>query len=224
MTSRPDNFDVAGNPLDRREPEVPVELGQAIYTKITWADMPGVPIDWDSLEKQFGGPVQVIQKPSGLWIALPMTEAAQLQEGDKLVTRAGLAGVAKQVDQFVETQRRKTEFESVDVLRLRTQPPALLDTPFDEPGYEMLAAVLVEAYNQAAKGKGKERHAQAGEPFDQQVMADGAKRFGTGALLFQAYKKAEESQRMDLEPAVRELLGGIVYLAGAVLARRRTGA
>ena len=87
-----------------------------------------------------------------------------------------------------------------------------------EPGYERLAAVLERAFDQAARGKGKERHAN-GEPFHQQVMQDGARRFGVGALLFQAFKKSEESQRLPLERGVNELLGAIVYLAGAVIAR-----
>jgi len=90
-----------------------------------------------------------------------------------------------------------------------------------EPGYEKLAVVLQRAYLQAAAGKGKERHAQANEAFHDQVMADGAKRFGVGALLFQAYKKSEESQRLDIERGVNELLGAIVYLAGAVIERER---
>ena len=88
----------------------------------------------------------------------------------------------------------------------------------EEPGYELLAYVLERAYNQAALGKGKERHAN-GEPFDEQVMQDGARRFGVGALLFQAFKKSEESQRLPLDRGVNELLGAIVYLAGAVIRR-----
>lgn len=84
-------------------------------------------------------------------------------------------------------------------------------------GYESLAAVLQRAFNQAAHGKGKERHAQ-GEPFNQQVMQDMARRFGVGALLGQAFKKSEESQRLPHDRAVNELLGAIVYLAGAVIA------
>lgn len=87
-------------------------------------------------------------------------------------------------------------------------------------GYEPLADVLKRAFEQAAFGKGKERHAQ-GEPFVEQVMQEGAKRFGTGALLFQAFKKSEESQRLPQDRAVAELLGAIVYLAGAVVAIER---
>ncbi len=87
-------------------------------------------------------------------------------------------------------------------------------------GYESLAGVLKRAYDQAATGKGAERHAQ-GEPFDQQVMQDMARRFGVGALLGQAFKKSEESQRLPKERAVAELLGAINYLAGAVIALER---
>lgn len=89
-------------------------------------------------------------------------------------------------------------------------------------GYEELATVLQRAFEQASRGKGKERHAQ-GEPFVEQVMQDGARRFGVGALLFQAYKKSEESQRLPLDRAVNELLGAIVYLAGAVIRREADG-
>ncbi len=77
------------------------------------------------------------------------------------------------------------------------------------------------AYDQAARGKGKERHAQHNEAFHDQVIMDGAKRFGIGSLLFQAYKKAEESQRLDTDRGVKELLGAIVYLSGAVIMRLR---
>lgn len=90
------------------------------------------------------------------------------------------------------------------------------------PGYEKLADVLQRAFDQAAKGKGKERHAQ-GEPFHEQVMQIGARKFGVGSLLFQAFKKSEESQRLPLDRGVNELLGAIVYLAGAVIARESEG-
>lgn len=90
----------------------------------------------------------------------------------------------------------------------------------DAPGYESLARVLSLAFYQAAYGKGKQRHAQ-GEPFDEQVMQIGADKFGAGALLFQAFKKSEESQRLPRDAAINELLGAINYLAGAVIAIER---
>jgi len=101
-------------------------------------------------------------------------------------------------------------------------PPTTVEELFGTvPGYESLANVLARAYQQSSVGKGNIRHAQRGEPFVDQVIMDGAKRFGTGALIFQAYKKAEESQRLDPERGVNELLGAIVYLAAAVLDRER---
>lgn len=84
------------------------------------------------------------------------------------------------------------------------------------PGYERLAEILQRAYDQASRGKGHERHAN-GEPFDKQVMQDGARRFGVGALLFQAFKKSEESQRLPHDRAMAEIYGAIVYLAGAAI-------
>lgn len=94
----------------------------------------------------------------------------------------------------------------------------MLKIELGAPGYECLAAVLKRAFDQASVGKGNERHAQVGEPFEAQMMQDMAKRFGVGVLLGQAFKKSEESQRLPHDRAVAELLGAIVYLAGAVIA------
>lgn len=96
--------------------------------------------------------------------------------------------------------------------------PVLVTNDMNIDGYESLANVLQRAYNQAAVGKGVERHSAAGEPFHEQVMQIGAAKFGHGALLFQAFKKSEESQRLPHDRAINELLGAINYLAGAVIA------
>lgn len=85
------------------------------------------------------------------------------------------------------------------------------------PGYERLAGVLALAFSQAAYGKGQRRHATQGERFEDQVILQGAERFGIGAMLFQAFKKSEESQRLEISPAINELLGAIIYLAAAVI-------
>jgi hypothetical protein len=55
-------------------------------------------------------------------------------------------------------------------------------------------------------------------------MQDMARRFGVGSLLGQAFKKSEESQRLPQGAAIRELLGAINYLAGAVIAMERAPA
>lgn len=96
------------------------------------------------------------------------------------------------------------------------EPTTTADKTVAVPGYERLADVLRRAYDQASRGKGAERHSR-GEPFHNQVIIEGARRFGTGALLFQAFKKSEESQRLPKDRAVAELLGAINYLAAAVI-------
>lgn len=85
-------------------------------------------------------------------------------------------------------------------------------------GYESLRDVLNRAFDQAAKGKGADRHAN-GRAFDRQPMQDLIRLYGIGFALGQAAKKAQESQRMDEpERKVKELLGAIVYIAGAIIA------
>ena len=88
------------------------------------------------------------------------------------------------------------------------------------PGYETLAAVLQAAYDQAATGKGKERHAND-LPFHEQPMQQIARRRGIGFVLGQADKKSEEAQGMlergDVVAFRREILGAINYLAGAIV-------
>lgn len=86
----------------------------------------------------------------------------------------------------------------------------------DAPGYDSLAVVLKRAFDQASAGKGRERHANA-LPFDQQPMQMIAKRRGVGFLLGQADKKSEEAMGLPPGRDVAELLGAIVYLAGAVI-------
>lgn len=84
------------------------------------------------------------------------------------------------------------------------------------PGYDDLFHVLALAYDQAARGKGKERHAN-NKPFAKQPLIELADKFGTGFLLGQAAKKLEECQVLPFGADVKELLGAIVYTAAAVI-------
>jgi hypothetical protein len=78
--------------------------------------------------------------------------------------------------------------------------------------------VLHRAREQAALGKGLERHATAGEAFeDQQIVQLGAWMGSTHFEVGQACKKSLESTRLPPDRAVRELLGAINYLAAAVI-------
>ena len=87
--------------------------------------------------------------------------------------------------------------------------------------YESLDNVLSRAFMQAAHGKGADRHGQD-LPFHEQPMQQLIKLYGLGFALGQAGKKMQEAQRMDTEKAVHELLGAIVYIAGAVIALEAT--
>ena len=85
-----------------------------------------------------------------------------------------------------------------------------------EPGYEPLAAVLQEALNQAQHGKGKARHA-CKKPFMRQPMMEIGRMVGSGYMIGQAMKKAQESMRLPVDAAIAECYGAINYLAGNIL-------
>ena len=84
-----------------------------------------------------------------------------------------------------------------------------------------LVKVFEAALEQAAGGKGKERHAN-GQPFDRQPICEGGRHFGIGAPLFQAWKKTAEVMRLvemdnGAERALREIYGAMNYLAAAAI-------
>lgn len=86
-------------------------------------------------------------------------------------------------------------------------------------GYVALGMVYAEAIDQAAMGKGKERHA-SDENFEDQQIVEINKRLGSeDGALFQAVKKIYESKRLPFERAKAELLGAMNYLAAAIIVR-----
>jgi hypothetical protein len=89
----------------------------------------------------------------------------------------------------------------------------------DVGGYLTLRTILDAAYDHAATGKGKERHARD-LPFDEQPMMQTTRLVGPGFPLGQAIKKSQEAagmiERDELAAAEAECLGAINYLAGAV--------
>jgi hypothetical protein len=96
--------------------------------------------------------------------------------------------------------------------------PKKPNSPFpDYPGYESLIAVLNMALDQSAAGKGKERHAQ-GQPFEDQPMQRISQLLNSAeGMRYQVMKKTQESARMEKDAAIQELLGAIIYAAGAVI-------
>lgn len=85
------------------------------------------------------------------------------------------------------------------------------------PGYEDLEMILLQALEQSACGKGKERHAVADQPFVEQPICTITERKGIGFPLGQVDKKTDEAMRLPRDRAVAELLGAINYLAAAIL-------
>jgi hypothetical protein len=85
------------------------------------------------------------------------------------------------------------------------------------PGYETLAFELASAFQQSATGKGKQRHATTGKPFDRQPIMEIGRMVGPGYPAGQAQKKAQEAlgmvRRGENDKAIAELHGAIVYLA-----------
>lgn len=85
--------------------------------------------------------------------------------------------------------------------------------------YDALRATLTEAGDQAAYGKGLERHAD-GEPFEQQKICV-LTRWLTGhpvaGPVFQACKKSIEAGRLPTDRAITEIQGAINYLAAAII-------
>ena len=86
--------------------------------------------------------------------------------------------------------------------------------------YASLQAVLADAYNQASRGKGADRHGQ-NKPFEAQPMQKLIDLYGVGFALGQAGKKMQESQRLKSDHARNELLGAINYIAGAIVSMDR---
>lgn len=87
--------------------------------------------------------------------------------------------------------------------------------------YLPLATVLSAAYNQAARGKGKERHA-LGDPFlEQPIITIGQLLNSADGEAYQAIKKLREGLQMakrgDYGSASREFLGAINYIAAVAI-------
>lgn len=88
--------------------------------------------------------------------------------------------------------------------------------PIANPRYVELNRVLTLAYDQAAFGKGAERHAN-NDDWTVQPIFQIANQVGDGFNAGQVIKKVQEAQQMaargEHEKARHEILGAIVYAA-----------
>ena len=140
------------------------------------------------------------------------------QESRRKLVKAlcSLSGVEKLIDAPAENQPHL-----MAVLDFLTGKRAeLVQEPVE--GYEPLARVLGLAYDQSAKGKGKERHANA-RPFAKQPIMEIGRMLGSTAdgEMYQIIKKVQEASNMvargNAPAAKAELLGAIVYAAATYL-------
>jgi hypothetical protein len=107
--------------------------------------------------------------------------------------------------------------QAIDQVTHEIVKKSVLNFGSNDTLYKPLQDVLNQAFDQAATGKGKERHGN-GKEFTQQPMFQIADMLGSNHFMIgQAIKKAQESTRMDKDRAIKELLGSIVYLCGAIL-------
>lgn len=82
-------------------------------------------------------------------------------------------------------------------------------------GYSVLCRILAEAHEQAARGKGHERHATDAPWEGQPICGELWLQRHPGFAIGQARKKALEAMRLPHDAAKAECLGAIVYLAAA---------
>lgn len=128
----------------------------------------------------------------------------------------GVHELGPPTSEALETKLRFIFQQMVEEQAKETQDP----TDKMNGPYSKLAAVLERAYAQASGGKGKDRHVKAeGQAFEDQPICSLQRIYGNGYAFGQVGKKMEESMRMSKDAAVAELLGGIVYLAAAVIVR-----
>lgn len=103
---------------------------------------------------------------------------------------------------------------------VRADQPVMSELEKTEIMYAPLKRVLMNAYNHASVGKGRERHGNGGDFISQDIMAI-ARVHGIGFQTGQAEKKVRESHgmisRSEYRSAKSELLGAINYLAAAYL-------
>lgn len=144
-------------------------------------------------------------------------------EGNEMLTRKGnVLNVADRMSDMILSLRTTVANREADLREARGQrvPEAGRLAPVAglDDAYSSLRRVLDAAYDQAATGKGAERHANA-RSFESQPMQSISDLLGDNhGLLFQAVKKIQESTRLPhYRRRERELLGAINYIAGAII-------
>jgi hypothetical protein len=144
-------------------------------------------------------------------------------EGNEMLTRkANVLNVADRMSAMILSLRTAVSNREADLREARGQrvPKAGRLAPVAglDDAYSSLRRVLDAAYDQAATGKGAERHANSLSFEDQPMQTISGLLGDNHGLLFQAVKKIQESTRLPhYTRRERELLGAINYIAGAII-------
>jgi len=141
--------------------------------------------------------------------------AAQVvfNEAMELVDAADREGIDRQRSEAMDVAVTAMRFLQQEYLTAHPNVPAAAPK---RDRYATLAKVLQRALEQAATGKGEDRHG-SDEMFENQVSGVITDQVGLGYPCGQAIKKTLEADRLEKEAAVRELLGAINYLALAII-------
>lgn len=146
-------------------------------------------------------------------------EKVGIQQKEFVTTRGNAVMATERMAEEILTLRVKVSNRDAELKLLRQQPEKqLVPVAGLDDAYSSLRRVLDAAYEQAATGKGAERHANA-LSFENQPMQTISGLLGDNhGLLFQAVKKIQESTRLPhYTRRERELLGAINYIAGAII-------
>lgn len=200
------------------ETEVRANIEKLLYTHGVGIDpVPPAPVDGD--RDEFSKPQSVIDTCEHV---IKAAARAGIEGNEMLTRKANVLNVADRMSAMILSLRTAVSNREADLREARGQrvPKAGRLAPVAglDDAYSSLRRVLDAAYDQAATGKGAERHANA-RSFESQPMQSISDLLGDNhGLLFQAVKKIQESTRLPhYRRRERELLGAINYIAGAII-------
>lgn len=200
------------------ETEVRANIEKLLYTHgVGINPVPPAPVDGD--RDEFSKPQSVIDTCDHV---IKAAARAGIEGNEMLTRKANVLNVADRMSAMILSLRTAVSNREADLREARGQrvPKAGRLAPVAglDDAYSSLRRVLDAAYDQAATGKGAERHANA-RSFESQPMQSISDLLGDNhGLLFQAVKKIQESTRLPhYRRRERELLGAINYIAGAII-------
>lgn len=199
------------------ETEVRANIEKLLYIHGVGIDHVPAPVDGD--RDEFSNHQQVIDMCEHV---IKAAARAGIEGNEMLTLKANVLNVADRMSDMILSLRTTVSNREADLREARGQrvPKAGRLAPVAglDDAYTSLRRVLDAAYDQAATGKGAERHANA-RSFESQPMQSISDLLGDNhGLLFQAVKKIQESTRLPhYRRRERELLGAINYIAGAII-------